>query len=153
MKLRKWDRHWLQMARQTSLLSKDPSTKVGAVAVRDRTLLSTGYNGFPRGFADTEERLLDRGLKLKYVVHAEENCVYNAGRIGSKLEGADLYVFGLPVCCGCARGVVQAGVVRVIQCHEFPVADRWLASCVDAKALMTECKIEQVHVNVRELDE
>jgi len=72
----KWDRRFLEMARLVSSWSKDPSTKVGSVVVRpDKTVASVGFNGFPRGVADTEARLCDRGEKLDLIVHAEINAL------------------------------------------------------------------------------
>ena len=109
----KWDERFLLLAREISTWSKDPSTQIGAVAVRDRQILSVGYNGFPRGIEDTPERLNHRETKYKYVVHAEQNLIYNAVNNGTSLKGSDLYVWGLPVCSECAKGVIQAGFSKV----------------------------------------
>ena len=74
----KWDGRFLDIAREISTWSKDPSRKIGAIAVRDRKILATGYNGFPKGIEDTPCRLNIREIKYQYVVHAEMNCIYNA---------------------------------------------------------------------------
>ena len=85
----KWDRRFLEMARLVSSWSKDPSTKVGSVVVRhDKTVASVGFNGFPRGVADTEARLLDRSEKLDLIVHAEINALSVAHE---SLSGCTLY--------------------------------------------------------------
>jgi dCMP deaminase len=139
----KWDGYFLKVARLTAEeLSKDQWTKVGSVAVRDRVILSTGYNGFPRGISDSPERLSNREVKNQLTVHAETNCVYNAGRIGASLEGATMYTFGLPTCRDCALALMQAGVRRVVACHEVPVPEKWQESTELALALLQEAGVE-----------
>ncbi|WLB77042.1 deoxycytidylate deaminase [Bradyrhizobium elkanii] len=79
LKQERWDRYFLKVAQAVSTASKDPSTKVGAVIVRpDRTMASFGYNGFPRGIADTDERLNNREVKYDLVVHGEINAILTA---------------------------------------------------------------------------
>lgn len=111
----KWNRRYLEMARLVSTWSKDPSTRVGAVAVgADGRILSTGYNGFPRGIAD-DSRYDDRQQKYGLIVHAEMNCIYNAAYLGSaSLKGSSIYVYGLPVCHECCKGIIQAGFFRIV---------------------------------------
>lgn len=117
---------YLDLASHIAGWSKDPSTKVGAVAVgRDGQILSQGYNGFPRGIIDTYDRLNNREEKYKFVVHAEMNCIYNATLNGVSLRDADLYVSGLPVCSECAKGVVQVGIKRVFMCYPEEIAEKW----------------------------
>ena len=117
----KWDRRFLEMAELVSKWSKDPSTKVGAVVVdRLRQVVGTGFNGFPRGVEDTEERYNDRETKLKMVAHAELNAVLQAGE---RARGGTIYVFptftGAPnMCTGCAKAAIQAGIVRSV-CWEM----------------------------------
>ena len=81
------------MARNVASWSKDPSTKVGAVAVRDRRMLVSGFNGLPTGVLDTDARLKDRDQRLKLTTHAEANCVAFAARAGICLNGATVYVW------------------------------------------------------------
>ena len=104
------------LAAHVATWSKDPSSKVGAVAVNpeDNYVLSIGYNGFPRGIADTQERLEDREKKYPLTVHAEENCIYNATYNGVSLHNATMYVWGLPCCSECAKAIIQVGIHRVI---------------------------------------
>jgi len=84
----KWDRHFLGLALAHARMSKDPNTKVGAIIVGpDRELISAGFNGFPRGIEDSDERLTNRDLKLKLIVHAEMNAVLAAARHGIQLKG------------------------------------------------------------------
>lgn len=111
----KWDNRFMDMAKMISTWSKDPSSKIGAVAVNDeRRILATGYNGFPKGIADTEERLNNKDEKYPRIVHAEMNALMNALYSGVSLKDATLYVYGLPVCPSCSKCVIQAGVKRVV---------------------------------------
>ena len=112
--MHKWDIRFLELARHISSWSKDPSRKIGAVAIKDRQVLATGYNGFPAGVIDDEERYNDREVKYELVVHAEMNCIFNAGKNGMSLKGSTMYVYGLPVCHECAKGIIQTGVERVV---------------------------------------
>ena len=82
----KWDRQYMDLAKCIAEWSKDPSTKIGAVAIGDKgQVLSQGYNGFPRGIEDSPERLHIREEKYKYIVHAEMNCIFNASFNGVSL--------------------------------------------------------------------
>ena len=108
----KWDRRFLELANFVAAWSKDPSTKVGAVIVRaDRTVASMGFNGFPRGVLDREDRYADRATKYAMVVHAENNALINARQ---SLEGYTLYVTPLPPCTQCAAAIIQCGIARVV---------------------------------------
>lgn len=149
----KWDIRALRYAREVSTWSKDPGTKVGAVAFRNRNPVSSGYNGFPRGMEDRDERLMDREFKLRYTVHAEINCIFNAAREGVSLAGATMYVYGLPVCCGCAPGLVQAGIVRVVMSHPNPCKPAWEESHQWSRELFDEVGIETDFIPLHELDE
>lgn len=128
-----WDDRFLDLAKQIGSWSKD-RTKIGAVIVDDnKRILTQGYNGFPRGIEDHPSRLDDRGIKLKYVVHAEMNCIYNACHHGVSLNGSTLYVAGLPTCSDCAKGVIQAGIKRVVMKFNFglltgPWGESWMTS-------------------------
>jgi dCMP deaminase len=138
---RKWDLRFLEAARQIGTWSKDPSTRVGAIVVLDRKILATGYNGFPRGIADTPERLANREVKYKYVVHGEMNAIYNALKHGISLKGATLYAVGLPICSECAKGIIQVGISRVVVPQQT-VAEQWIKSCDFTKELFAEAGIE-----------
>ena len=107
----KWDLRYLELARTVGTWSKDPSSQIGAVAVGSKgQVLAQGYNGFPRGIFDGGARLNDRELKYKYIVHAEQNLIYNATYNGVSLDQSTIYVTGLPVCYECAKGVIQVGI-------------------------------------------
>ena len=69
VEIERWDMRFLELADTIRKWSKDPSRKIGAIAVRDRKILATGYNGFPKGIEDTHERYKNREIKYRYVVH------------------------------------------------------------------------------------
>jgi dCMP deaminase len=139
----KWDLRYMEMARLVSTWSKDPSSKIGAVAVgKHGQILSTGYNGFPRGIKDTTARLEDRETKYRYIVHAEMNIVYNASLTDVSLEGSTVYVWGLPVCSECAKGLIQSGVARVVIDRTFVAKDpKWKKSWADSIEMFREAGV------------
>ena len=140
----KYDVRYLELAKHISTWSKDPSTGVGAVAIGEKgQVLAQGYNGFPRGVDDTKERYENKDMKYRYVVHAEMNCIYNAGYNGASLDGAHLYVYGLPVCNDCAKGIIQVGIERVISPKNgMDVSDKWKVSCIDTVSMFKEVGVE-----------
>lgn len=120
----KWDIRFLELAQLVSTWSKDDSTRVGAVIVDPANrVVSVGYNGFARGVADTPDRLDDRDVKLKMVIHAEENAILFAQR---NLVGCTLYTWPFMPCASCAGKVIQVGIRRVVSL----VSDnpRWVQS-------------------------
>jgi dCMP deaminase len=122
----KWDSRYLEVAKNISTWSKDPSTKIGAIIIGNRgQIVSQGYNGFPANIKDTQFRLNNREEKYKYVIHAEMNCIYNACHSGISLQNTSLYVYGLPDCSECAKGVIQVGIKKVIMQHAFDKDSRW----------------------------
>lgn len=139
----KWDRRFLQLAKQVSTWSKDPSICVGAVLVNDlKQVVGMGYNGFARGVADTEERLNDREMKLKLVVHAEVNAILQAGHAA---RGAMLYVYPSfmlpPICHDCCKTAIQAGVAGIvgyIPDESNPRVQRWKDSIAVAREMWDE---------------
>lgn len=139
----KWRDNYLGLAKYFSTWSKDPSRKIGAVAVGNHgQILAQGYNGFPRGIEDSEERLNVREVKYKYVVHAEMNMIFNACMTGVSLVGSDVYVYGLPVCSECAKGIIQAGVKSVTCLVEEVVPETWLESWERTQSMFNEVGIK-----------
>ncbi|HIC40448.1 MAG TPA: dCMP deaminase family protein [Piscirickettsiaceae bacterium] len=142
--LDKWDKRYLSLAKEVATWSKDPSTQVGAVTVGNKKeVLSQGFNGFPRGIHDTDERYNDRETKYKFVVHAEMNAIYNATYSGASLDGATLYVHGLPICSECAKGIIQVGIKKVVieKCKEL---DNWNESVQISQEMFDEAGVELV---------
>ena len=138
----KWDQRYLKLAEEVASWSKDPSRKIGAVAVGAKgQVLAQGFNGFPRGIDDSEERYNDRERKYELVVHAEMNVIYNATYNGVSLDGATLYVTGLPVCSECAKGIVQVGIKRVIM-RDMEIPDSWQDSWRKTQEMLNETGIQ-----------
>lgn len=138
----KWDTRFLNLAEHISTWSKDPSKKIGAVAVGDqRQILAQGYNGFPRGINDADERYDNREEKYKLVVHAEMNVIYNASYNGVSLNGSTLYVHGLPVCSDCAKGVIQVGIKRIVMPSQ-DIPEHWEQSWQKTKEMFNEAGIK-----------
>lgn len=152
----RWDYHFLGMALYHARLSKDPSTRVGSVVVGpDREILSAGFNGFPRGIADTPERLGDRETKLRLVVHAEMNALLAAARTGVRMKGCTMYlaatddsgmVWGGPPCTRCTVEIIQSGVGEIVSYPIKSAPSRWHADLAVARGLLAEAGI-----NYREL--
>ena len=140
----KWDERFLNLAKEISTWSKDPNTKVGAVAIGEKgEVLAQGYNGFPRGVQDLDERYNDQELKYRYVVHAEMNCIYNATYNGIGLDGATMYVWGLPLCNECAKGIIQVGIARVVSPKNgLDIPNKWKISCLNTVSMFKEVEIE-----------
>lgn len=112
MNITKWDRRFLELAEMVGRWSKEPRSRVGAVIVRpNNTIAGIGYNGFPRGVYDRQDRLDNRELKNRMVVHAEQNAIYNAS---GPLNGCSIYVTPLCPCSQCAGAIIQVGIKRVI---------------------------------------
>ena len=110
----KWDKRFMELAQLIASWSKDPSRKVGCVIVDDkRTILATGYNGFPRGVDDSIEERFERPQKYEFTEHAERNAVFSAARNGVKLEGSTIYVPWF-TCVDCCRAVIQAGITTMV---------------------------------------
>ncbi len=142
------------MAELISTWSKDPSTQVGAVAVSDnKQVLSIGYNGFPRDVEDTSVRLNNRVQKYKYVVHAEQNCIYNACNNGVSLNNSTLYVYGLPICSDCAKGVIQTGVSTVVLPELGDLPDKWVRSYEITMEMFNEANVAVKEINYMQLQQ
>ena len=148
---KKWDDHFIELAVKVSQMSKDPSTRVGAVVVGlDREILSTGFNGFPRGIEDTTERLNNRDLKLSLIVHAEMNAILQAARNGVSTKGRKLYlaatddsgkIWGGPPCTRCTVEIIQSGISEIISRPYKGGFSRWENSLEVSSALLREAGI------------
>jgi len=118
-----WDIWLVSYARFISTKSKDPSTAVGCVLIDNRhRTLGTGYNGFPAGVLDTEQRLNDRETKLSLTQPAERNAIAFSTKT---LDGSTAYVWPIPPCAPCAGALIQVGVKRVVAPELPPTHKRW----------------------------
>lgn len=154
----KWDKHFLNLALLNAQMSKDPSTKVGAIIVGpDNEVRTMGFNGFPRGIADTEERLNNRDTKLELVVHGEMNAVLHAARIGVSVKGCTMYlaatdksglVWGGAPCLRCTVEIIQAGIVEIVAPSHKNTPSRWVESVEKAMAILEEAKVKYRTVEI-----
>lgn len=135
----KWDRRFLEFASVVSGWSKDPSTKVGTVIVRpDRTVCSTGFNGFPQALKDTPEAYGNRELKYSRIIHSEMNAIMFARE---KLSAYTMYTTH-PPCDRCTAHIIQAGITRLVT--YMPSEDllsRWESSLKAAQAMCAEADV------------
>lgn len=133
---------FIGIAHAVAAMSKDQNRKVGAVAVDDDgVILSTGWNGFPRGVHDLPERYKDREVKYKLVSHAEQNLVAQAARAGHPLLGSTVILSGLYPCSACAKSLIQAGVKKIIA-PPHDVDPRWEDEAKWAKLMFDEAGVE-----------
>ena len=141
----KWDVRYLQLAKQVASWSKDPSTQTGAVIERpDNSVASIGYNGFPKGIEDTDERLNDRETKYSFIVHCEMNAVLSAHE---SVRGNTLYTWPLLSCDRCAVHMIQAGITRAVASTCPPdKATRWQPILDESRRRFAEAGIEVVEI-------
>jgi dCMP deaminase len=104
----------MNIAKEVATRSTCDRKFVGAVIVRDRSILATGYNGSIRGLAhcDEEGHLMEEGHCVR-TVHAEANAIVQAARNGVRIDGASIYVTASP-CWGCFRLIANGGIVRIV---------------------------------------
>lgn len=143
----KWDNRFMRIAKEISTWSKDPSSKIGAVIVDDnRRILATGYNGFPANIND-DGRLHNREEKYPLIIHAEMNTLLNALKNGVPVDGASIYVYGLPVCGECAKAITQSGIKNVIVTQPDPNS-KWMETWVKkSKPLFEESGIKIYYID------
>jgi len=109
--LNKWDERFLDLAFHEAQWAKDHSTKVASVIVRpENRIVSLGYNGFPRGVCDHEERYAERDIKYKFVAHAERNALDN---VSEDVIGCPLYSTLQP-CPNCGKGIIKHGIKNIV---------------------------------------
>jgi dCMP deaminase len=141
----KWDKRYINLVKEVATWSKDPSSKIGSIVVSPTgSVLAQGYNGFPRGIEDREDRLNDRSVKYDYMVHAEMNSIYNATYNGVCLVNSTIYIYGLPVCHECAKAIIQVGISRVVSIRTKELSPKWKDSCTIALDLFKEAGVEVV---------
>ncbi|HEY8074889.1 MAG TPA: dCMP deaminase family protein [Labilithrix sp.] len=109
-----WDEYFMNIAREVATRSTCDRKHVGAVVVRERSILATGYNGSVRGLphCDDEGHLMEEGHCVR-TVHAEANAICQAARHGNRIDGAGIYVTASP-CWGCFRLIANAGIVKIV---------------------------------------
>ena len=130
------DRRYLRMARIWAENSYCERRKVGALMVKDRTIISDGFNGTPAGFENVCED--ENGNTKTYVLHAEANAITKVARSNNSSEGATLYITASP-CLDCAKLIIQAGIARVVYNELYRITD--------GIELLTRSGIECIHIS------
>ena len=115
----KFDRRYLQMAQIWAQNSYCQRRKVGALVVKDKMIISDGYNGTPSGFENVCE---EDGVTKPYVLHAEANAITKLARSSNNSEGSTLYVTSSP-CIECAKLIIQSGIKRVVYGEKYRLDD------------------------------
>lgn len=124
-----WDHYFMQMAELTAQRSTCLRRHVGAVIVKDKHIIATGYNGAPRGIAHCDEKggCLREQLgvpsgqrhELCRALHAEQNAIIQAATLGQSIEGASIYITNQP-CVICAKMIINAGITRIVVKEGYP---------------------------------
>ena len=148
-----WDEYFMGIAMLAARRSKDPNTQVGACIVsQDNIIISTGYNGMPKGCSDDEfpwERAgeNDAATKYPYVVHAELNAILNAS--GRDLRGSRIYVALFP-CNECAKSIIQSGIQEVVYLSD-KYADTMMTLVSKRMLDAAGVKYTRLHPKIQEL--
>ena len=138
-----WVDYFRNITHQIKLKSKDRNTQIGAVIVgKDKEIVSTGYNSFPRGLSDNESYRQERPEKYYWFEHAERNAIYNAARIGVSTKGCTMYLScGIP-CADCARGIINAGIRKVfVEKVDSTKGPQWEESQERSKEMFREADV------------
>ena len=114
------DLRYLRMAKIWAENSYCVRRKVGALIVKDKMIISDGYNGTPAGFENICED--ENNVTKPYVLHAEANAITNIARSGNNIEGATLYVTDAP-CIECSKLIIQAGIKKVFHARQYRLTD------------------------------
>lgn len=146
-KQKKWDNRFMDMAKLVATWSSCLRRQVGAVIAKDNRVLATGYNGAPKGVKNCLERHeclrnklgIESGTRQEicYSVHAEQNAIAQAAKLGHSVDGGTIYITHSP-CSLCSRIVINAGIKRIVFLENYP--DDFSLS------ILKEAKIEVVHL-------
>lgn len=115
-----FDKRYLEMAHIWAQNSYCERRKVGALIVKDKMIISDGYNGTPSGFENVCED--ESGKTKQYVLHAEANAITKVAKSNNSSDGATLYVTSAP-CIECAKLIIQAGIKRVVYSDDYRISD------------------------------
>ncbi|MCI1779180.1 MAG: dCMP deaminase family protein [Bacteroidales bacterium] len=137
----KFDKSYLAMAGIWAKNSYCKRRQVGALLVKDRMIISDGYNGTPSGFDNLCED--ENGITFPYVLHAEANAITKVAKSNNSSEGATLYITSSP-CVECAKLIIQAGIKRVVYRDQYRI--------LDSLDLLKKADIEVVHIPAEELN-
>lgn len=134
-----WVVRFLRLAREVASWSKDPSTRVGAVIVDSKKrVVSVGFNGLPRGVVDLPERLHNRDVKYKMIVHGERNALMFASR---PVEDCTILTWPFPPCSQCAALIIQTGIRQVVSIRDQLDNVRWRDDFALAREMYAEAGV------------
>lgn len=136
------DQRYLKMALIWAQNSYCKRRQVGALLVKDKMIISDGYNGTPAGFENICED--ENNLTKPYVLHAEANAITKVAKSGNSSEGATMYVTSSP-CLECAKLIIQAGITRVVFTENYRLED--------GINLLRRANIEVIHVELDEIQD
>ena len=146
----KWDRRFMEMAKLVGTWASCNRRQIGAVIVKDKRVLTTGYNGAPAGIKTCVEKgecpRQKMGIpsgqrhELCYAVHAEQNAIIQAAKLGVSIEGATLYCTHQP-CILCAKMIVNSGISRVVYGEGYP--DEFSLAIFSEAGVNVECYSEE----------
>lgn len=144
-----WDDWFMGMVYDTARKSKDPSTKIGAVIVKDKRPILFGYNGLPQKVKDLPERMV-RPVKYKWTEHGERNAIYCGARFGIATDNTTMYTQSIP-CTDCARGVINSGINKIVVHKQtedlFNQHPQWIEDCRLSKEMLAEAGVEIIILN------
>jgi len=140
-----WDTFFMTLVYLTGMRSKDARTHTGAVIVaKDKTIISLGYNGLPRGVEYKYARQ-ERPEKYYWFEHAERNAIYNAIRTSAVISDSIMYTNGTP-CCDCARAIIQSGIKTVVVDKSWDDNNqgKWLEHSKKSKVMFAEAGVNVI---------
>jgi dCMP deaminase len=147
-----WDEFFLRGVYWYATKSKDPSSKLGAVIVKNNRPILWGFNGIAKGVDDLPERM-ERPIKYKYFSHAERNACYQGAELGISSKNGTMYTNGTP-CTDCAIAIIQSGI-KVVKVHKQYnalwkqcVRERWTGHEEITKTMFSESKVELIELDI-----
>lgn len=136
-----WKKRFIGKAFEIADWSKDRNRQVGAIITKGNRIVSQGYNGFPSGCDDDVDERHERPAKYLFSEHAERNALYTACKLGTSVDGCEIYVTDFP-CADCARGIIQSGITRVVAPRPDFTHERWGDSWKAAVEMFEETGVE-----------
>lgn len=141
--LEEWDHHFMKIAKVVSEMSKDPSTKVGAVIVKDKVIYGTGYNGFPKTVLDYRHEYENRSIKLSKIIHAESNAIKNSLSVP---ENFTIYVYPFMPCVNCFELLKQHNVSKIVTYKQIKNS-KWQSDWEQVRKHCQELKIVLIELS------
>lgn len=143
MKTLSWDEFFMHQVYLVASKSKDTRTRIGAVLVKDRRVISQGYNGICMSVNDNCPERYERPIKYLYFAHAEANSIFSCARFGISSLGSTLYTQGTP-CANCAQAVIQAGISKIVIHKQWPNlfhSEKWVESINISNKMLKEANV------------